>query len=235
MNKTNSCLYLIPNLIGDTLTTDVLPLRVHNVVKSIRRFIVEDVRNVRRFLKKLDTDIVIDNLYFYELNKHTTQEEISGYLDVCNAREDVGLISEAGLPCIADPGNQIVMMAHKMGVKVIPLSGPSSIFMALMASGLNGQNFAFNGYINIEPKLRIKQLKILENKSLRQEQSQIFMDTPYRNNKLLNEILLNLNPDTYLCVASNISCENELILTKKIREWKKMKIDLDKKPCIFII
>ncbi len=235
MEKVNARLYLIPNLIGNIPTTDVLPLIVHNIVSSIKHFIVEDIRNARRFLKKLDPEISIDSLVFYELNKHTTQEEISTYLDVCIAGEDVALISEAGLPCIADPGNQIVMMAHKMNIRVIPFSGPSSIFMALMSSGLNGQNFAFNGYLSVESQLRIKQLKVLENKSLREKQSQIFMDTPYRNNKLFNEILLNLNPETYLCVASNISCENEFIMTKRIAEWKKLNINLDKKPCIFII
>jgi 16S rRNA (cytidine1402-2'-O)-methyltransferase len=235
VEKVNARLYLIPNLIGNIPTTDVLPLIVHNIVSSIKHFIVEDIRNARRFLKKLDPEISIDSLVFYELNKHTTQEEISTYLDVCIAGEDVALISEAGLPCIADPGNQIVMMAHKMNIRVIPFSGPSSIFMALMSSGLNGQNFAFNGYLSVESQLRIKQLKVLENKSLREKQSQIFMDTPYRNNKLFNEILLNLNPETYLCVASNISCENEFIMTKRIAEWKKLNINLDKKPCIFII
>jgi len=235
MVKANARLYLIPNLIGDTHTTDVLPLQVHKIVSSLRHYIVEDIRNARRFLKKLDADIQIDNLVFYELNKHTSQEEISGYLNVCSEGVNIGLISEAGLPCIADPGNQIVMLAHKTGVKVVPLSGPSSIFMALMASGLNGQNFAFNGYVNIEPKLRIKQLMMLENRSLRERQSQIFMDTPFRNNKLFSEMLSVLNPNTYLCVASNISCENELIMTKKISEWKKVDIDLNKKPCIFIL
>jgi len=235
MVKANARLYLIPNLIGDTHTTDVLPLQVHKIVSSLRHYIVEDIRNARRFLKKLDADIQIDNLVFYELNKHTSQEEISGYLNVCSEGVNIGLISEAGLPCIADPGNQIVMLAHKTGVKVVPLSGPSSIFMALMASGLNGQNFAFNGYVNIEPKLRIKQLMMLENRSLRERQSQIFMDTPFRNNKLFSEMLSVLNPNTYLCVASNISCENEFIMTKKISEWKKVDIDLNKKPCIFIL
>lgn len=228
-------LYLIPNLIGDTSIDSVLPASLSTLVSQISYFIVEDLRNSRRFLKKLNKEIVIDSLKFYELNQHTNPEEIYDYLDVCSKGIDVGLISEAGLPCIADPGNVIVRMAHEKGIKVVPIAGPSSIFMALMSSGLNGQNFAFNGYINIEPKLRIRQLKLLENKSLREGQSQIFMDTPYRNNKLFKEILLNLNQDTYLCVASNISCENEFIMTKKIAEWKKINIDLDKKPCIFII
>ncbi|MDD3740133.1 MAG: SAM-dependent methyltransferase [Bacteroidales bacterium] len=235
MTVSSAKLYLIPNLIGDTPIDSVLPASLSTLVSQISYFIVEDLRNSRRFLKKLNKDIVIDSLKFYELNQHTNLEEIYDYLDVCSKGMDIGLISEAGLPCIADPGNVIVRMAHEKGIKVVPIAGPSSIFMALMSSGLNGQNFAFNGYINIEPKLRIRQLKLLENKSLREGQSQIFMDTPYRNNKLFNDLLLNLNPDTYLCIASNISCENEFILTKKIAEWKKINIDLDKKPCIFII
>lgn len=145
------------------------------------------------------------------------------------------MLSEAGLPCIADPGNVIVMMAHQKNIRVVPISGPSSLFMALMASGLNGQNFAFNGYIPVEVSLRVNKLKLLENRSVKEKQSQIFMDTPYRNDKLLDDILLNLNPHTYLCIASNISCEDEMIATKTIAEWKQGKPALNKKPCVFII
>jgi len=235
MNASGARLYLIPNLIGDTSIDGVLPATLSTQVLEISHFIVEDVRNARRFLKKLNKDIVIDNLNFYELNQHTQPEEISKYLDVCSKGTSVGLISEAGLPCIADPGNVIVMMAHKKGIRVVPISGPSSIFMALMASGLNGQNFAFNGYIPVEQSLRVAKLKSLEIRSLKEKQSQIFMDTPYRNNKLFEDVLLNLNPQTYLCVALNISCEDELIITKTVGEWRKSKIDLNKKPCIFII
>ncbi len=235
MNSTKARLYLIPNLIGNTETDSVVPDLVHKIAAEIKHFIVEDIRNARRYLKKLDKNICIDELSFYELNKHTQPVDISGYLNVCMAGHNVGMISEAGLPCVADPGNIIVKTAHERGIKVVPLSGPSSIFMALMASGLNGQNFAFNGYIPVESSLRVAKLKSLEQRSFKEKQSQIFMDTPFRNNKLFEDILSNLNPHTYLCVASNVSCEDEFILTKTIAEWKKSKMDLNKKPCIFII
>lgn len=228
-------LYLIPNLIGDTEPELVLPSGLYSRIKHIKHFIVEDIRTARRFLKKLDKEIVIDDLTFYELNKHSEPSEIDKYLAVAESGSDVGLLSEAGLPCIADPGNVIVMQAHKKNIRVVPISGPSSLFMALMASGLNGQNFAFNGYVPVEVSLRIAKLKILENRSLRDGQSQIFMDTPYRNDKLLEDILSNLNPRTYLCIASNISCEDEMIATKTIADWKQNKPALNKKPCIFII
>jgi 16S rRNA (cytidine1402-2'-O)-methyltransferase len=228
-------LYLIPNLIGDTEPELVLPSGLYSLIKHIKHFIVEDIRTARRFLKKLDKEIVIDDLTFYELNKHSEPTEIDKYLAVAELGSDVGLLSEAGLPCIADPGNVIVMLAHKKNIRVVPISGPSSLFMALMASGLNGQNFAFNGYIPVEALLRINKLKLLENRSVRESQSQIFMDTPYRNDKLLDDILSNLNPRTYLCIASNISCEDEMIATKTIADWKQNKPALNKKPCIFII
>ncbi len=235
MNPTTACLYLIPNLIGDTEANTVIPDSVFKIATNLKHFIVEDIRNARRYLKKLDKDIIIDELTFHELNKHTQEKDISGYLNVCKSGLSIGLISEAGLPCIADPGNVIVKMAHEKGIKVVPLSGPSSLFMALMASGLNGQNFAFNGYLPVESSLRINKLKSLEQRSLKEKQSQIFMDTPFRNNKLFEDILSNLNLHTYLCIALNISCEDEMIQTKTIEEWKKTKLDLNKKPCIFII
>lgn len=228
-------LFLIPNLIGDTEPDLVLPAGMYSRIKHIRHFIVEDIRTARRFLKKLDKEIVIDDLTFYELNKHSEPAEINKYLAVAESGSDVGLLSEAGLPCIADPGNVIVMQAHKKNIRVVPISGPSSLFMALMASGLNGQNFAFNGYVPVEVSLRITKLKMLESRSLKEKQSQIFMDTPYRNDKLLDDILSNLNPHTYLCIASNISCEDEMIATKTIADWKQNKPALNKKPCIFII
>lgn len=230
-----SSLYLIPNLIGDTVIESVLPADLYSRINHIRHFIVEDVRTARRFLKKLNKEIVIDDLTFYELNKHSDPTQVSAYLAVAEKGTDIGLLSEAGLPCIADPGNVIVMMAHQKNIRVVPVSGPSSIFMALMASGLNGQNFAFNGYIPIEVSLRVNKLKLLESRAIKEKQSQIFMDTPFRNDKLLDDILLNLNSHTYLCIASNISCEDEMIETKTIAEWKRNKPALNKKPCIFII
>lgn len=235
MSNSKARLFLIPNLIGDTMVDQVLPSALKDLVLTINNYIVEDIRNARRFLKKLNKDILIDSINFYELNKHSELSEIMSYLDICKDGTDVGLISEAGLPCVADPGNVIVKMAHEKGIRVVPLSGPSSLFMALMASGLNGQNFAFNGYIPVELSLRISKLKMLEHRSLKEGQSQIFMDTPYRNDKLFADLLSNLNSHTYLCVASNISCEDEFILTMTIEKWKKQKLELNKKPCIFII
>lgn len=228
-------LYLIPNLIGDVAPELVMPSILPEIVEGLKHYIVEDVRTTRRYLRKLSKEIVIDDLEFYTLNKYTTPEEISTFLNAAKSGNDIGLISEAGLPCVADPGNVIVRMAHNEGVQVVPISGPSSIFMALMASGLNGQNFAFNGYLPVDNNGRIKKLKELESKSNKEQQSQIFMDTPYRNNKMLDDILLNLNSNTYLCIAVNVTCEDEFIKTKRIAAWKNNRPDLHKKPCIFII
>lgn len=235
MSSFTGKLYLIPNLIGDTPIDYVIPSFIKMKVTEIKYYIVENERNARRYLKKLNKEVIIDNLCFYELNKHTSETDIYSYLLECENGNDVGLLSDAGIPCVADPGNVIVKMAHNKGIRVIPLAGPSSIFMALMASGLNGQNFAFNGYIPIEKENRISKLKSLENRSKKENQSQIFMDTPYRNNKLLEDILLNMNNDTYLCIAYNISMPDEYIVTKRISEWKKITVDLNKKPCIFIV
>ncbi len=235
MNKLSSKLYLIPNLISDVDFNTVVPSSLPKIVEGISFFIVEDIRNARRYLRKLSKTISIDDLEFFELNKHTNIKDISSFLTPAIKGHDMGLISEAGLPCIADPGNVIVKMAHNNNIKVVPISGPSSIFMALMSSGLNGQNFAFNGYVPIEQHLRIKKLKELEKKAHKEKQSQIFMDTPYRNNKLFADMLEYLNSNTYLCVAVNISSEHEFIKTMKIADWKNKKIDLHKKPCIFII
>ncbi len=235
MSKIQSNLYLIPNLIGDTTPEMVIPPSISSLVKTIKHFIVEDIRTTRRYLRKLDKEIDIDSITFYELNKHTDEKEIFEYLKACELGYDIGLISDAGLPCVADPGNVIVKLAHLKGIRVVPLSGPSSILMALMASGLNGQNFAFNGYVPIESRSRVKKLLEMENRSKTEFQSQIFMDTPYRNNKLLDDIIVHLNSSTTLCIASNITCNDEFIKTMSIKEWKKNKPDLNKKPCIFII
>lgn len=228
-------LFLIPNLISDTEPDKVLPIYNFNIISSIKYFICEDIRTTRRFLKKINKSIDISSVEFFELNKHTSQKDYLTYLNPLKEGYDIGIISESGLPCIADPGNIIVQMAHNIGIKVVPLSGPSSIFMALMASGMNGQNFAFNGYLPIEKSSRISKIKQLEIKSIKEGQTQIFMETPFRNEKLFKELLEILNPNTYLCVAINITSNDEFILTKKISEWKKETIDVDKKNCLFII
>ncbi len=235
MAKAKGKLYLIPNLIGDSEVSDVLPESLTEKIMTINHYIVEDIRTTRRFLRKVNKQIHIDGLSFYVLNKHTSDKELSDYLEACGEGHDMGLISEAGLPCVADPGNVIVKMAHAKNLQVIPLAGPSSLFMALMASGMNGQNFAFNGYLPIERHKRIAKLKQLDNRSKTEDQSQLFMETPYRNNNLLDDILANLSPKTYLCIAANVTNKDEFIKTMRVESWIKTKPDLNKKPCIFII
>lgn len=231
----NTTLYLIPNLISNSKISNAIPALNTEIINSIEVFIVENIREARRYLKKINSAININSLIFIEINKNEKFEDILMELNKIEDNKKIGLLSDAGLPCVADPGNIIVMWAHRNKIKVIPLVGPSSIFLALMASGLNGQNFAFNGYIPIEKKDRINKIKQLENRSKCENQTQIFMDTPYRNNNLLSDLLQNLSADTKLCIACNIMEEDEYIDTKSIIEWGKIKIDLNKKPCIFLL
>ena len=232
---TQSKLYLIPNLISENDLDLVIPNSLKFKVLEIKHYIVENIREARRFLKKLNKEINIDDLIFYEINKNIDISEIENYLDEAKNGMDFGLISDAGLPCVADPGNLIVAKAHAKGIHVVPLVGPSSIFLALMASGLNGQNFAFNGYVPIDKIECTNKIKSLELRSKIEKQTQIFMDTPYRNNKLLDTLLNTLHFDTKLCIACNITATDEFIQTKSVYQWKTTKPDLNKKPCIFLI
>lgn len=234
-NDKQGKIFLIPNLIGNTNINDVLPCNLKDIISHIDYFIVENIRNARRFLKKIDKNINIDILNFFVLNKNTQINDLNDFLMPAFSGNDIGLISEAGLPCIADPGSKIVNLAHQFNIKVVPVSGPSSIFMALMASGLNGQNFAFNGYLPINKSERTSKIKNLELRSEKENQSQIFIETPYRNNQLLNDILSTCRGNTMLGIAAEISTENEFIKTLTIAEWKKIKPDLNKKPTIFIL
>lgn len=228
-------LYLIPVLLGDTTTSRVLPDYNRKIILGIKHFIVEDVRSARRFLKKVDRDIDIDQLTFYELNKHTAAEDIAGYLKPLAEGHPMGVISEAGCPAVADPGAVVVALAHRKGLKVVPLVGPSSIILSVMASGFNGQSFAFNGYLPIEADERSKKLKQLEQKVYAEHQTQIFIETPYRNNKLVADMLRTLRPQTRLCIASDITCDDEYISTRTLRDWSGHVPDLSKRPCIFLI
>ncbi len=230
-----AALYLIPVTLGETGIDAVLPSYNREVIATISHFIVENVRSARRFLKRSNPEIEIDDLTFYTLNKHTTQEEISTYLDPIARGMCVGVISEAGCPAIADPGADIVAIAQRKGVKVVPLVGPSSIIMSLMASGFNGQSFAFQGYLPIEGAERAKSLKQLEQWVYGHSQTQIFIETPYRNQRMLEDVLRSCRPQTRLCVASNITCEDECIVTKTVQEWKRSKVELPKVPSIFLI
>jgi 16S rRNA (cytidine1402-2'-O)-methyltransferase len=226
-------LFLIPTILAQDTQNQVLSPQIKEVVGQINTFFVEEIRTARRFISSLKINKIIDEITFIELNKDTPHEQTLKTLK--SLKTDAGIISEAGCPGIADPGAVAVGIAHHLGIQVVPLVGPSSILMALMASGLNGQSFVFHGYLPIERPFRIKQIKQLEQDSKRKSQSQIFMETPYRNNQLLEDILQNLENSTLLCIASNITASDELIKTLPIGQWKKQKPDLHKKPTIFII
>lgn len=230
-----AALYLIPVTLGDTPVEKVTPIYNKEIILGIRHFIVEDVRSARRFLKKVERSINIDELSFYELNKHTSPEAISGYLRPLETGESMGVISEAGCPAVADPGADVVAIAQRKNLEVVPLVGPSSIILSVMGSGFNGQSFAFNGYLPIEPAERAKKFKQLETRIYNERQTQLFIETPYRNNKMVEDILANCRPTTKLCIAANITCEGEYIKTKTVKEWKGKTPDLSKIPCIFLL
>lgn len=230
-----SALYLLPVTLGDTPVDSVLPAYNKEVIKDIRHFIVEDVRSARRFLKKVDREADIDSMTFYPLNKHTSPNDISGYLQPLLEGRPMGVISEAGCPAVADPGADVVAIAQQKNLKVVPLVGPSSIILSVMASGFNGQSFAFNGYLPIEPGERAKKLKQLEQRVYAEHQTQLFIETPYRNNKMLEDILHNCRPQTKLCIAANITCEGQFIRTKTVKNWQGNLPDLTKIPCIFLL
>lgn len=228
-------LYLIPVTLGDTDLEKVLPSQNKEIIQSIKFFIVENIRTARRFLKKTDSNINIDEITFFELNKHTDLNQISTYLEPVLKGENIGLMSEAGCPAIADPGSEIVAIAQEKKIRVVPLVGPSSILLSLMASGFNGQSFAFNGYLPINGNERIKKLKQIEHKIISEDQTQIFIETPYRNHKLVEDIIKSCSSSLKLCIAMNLTCDDEYVQTRKIKEWNKNLPSLDKKTCIFLI
>lgn len=228
-------LYLFPVTLAESPLEKVLPEYNRQLLLPIRHFIVEEVRTARRFLKKVDPGFDIDACQFYSLNKHTTPEQIAGYLEALKNGSDMGLLSEAGCPAIADPGADIVRIAQEKNYKVVPLVGPSSILLALMASGFNGQRFAFEGYLPVEKDDRIKAIKHLEQRSYAEDMTQIFIETPYRNVKLLEDLSTNLRPQTRICVAFDITGPEENIRTLSAKDWKKSSAELTKKPCIFLI
>ena len=231
----DTALYLLPVTLGDTPIESVLPPYNKEIIQGIKHFIVEDVRSARRFLKKVDREIDIDSLTFYPLNKHTSPEDISGYLKPLIGGLSMGVISEAGCPAVADPGADVVAIAQRKGLRVVPLVGPSSIILSVMASGFNGQSFAFHGYLPIEPGERAKKIKLLEQRVYSEHQTQLFIETPYRNNKMVEDILNNCRPQTRLCIAANITCEGEYIRTRTVKEWKGHLPELSKIPCIFLL
>lgn len=229
-------IYLIPTTLGDTPIDNVLPRFNAEVIRSLHFFVVENIRSARRFLKQVDREIPIDDLTFYELNQHTDINSL--FAEMRNAWQyDIGIISEAGCPAVADPGALIVAEAHRRKIKVKPLVGPSSILMSVMASGFNGQSFAFNGYLPIEKNNRSARLKTLEHKAHSEHQTQVFIETPYRNVQMVDELCHTLQPKTMLCIACSISTDDEYIETLSIAEWRKLLPlnRINKKPTIFLI
>ena len=228
-------LYLIPTTLGETALDTILPAQNDQIVISLKYFIVENIRTARRFLKKVNREINIDELTFFELNQHTSPEEISTFLKPMQEGQDMGVISEAGCPAEADPGADVVAIAQQRNYVVKPLVGPSSILLSLMASGFNGQSFTFHGYLPIQQSDRAKMLKKMEVQIYNNNQTQLFIETPYRNMKMLEDILTVCMPDTKLCIAVDITLETEFIKTKTVKEWKSQKPDLNKRPCIFLL
>lgn len=228
-------LYLIPNFLAKDSQNDFLPEMVKRMSHHLKNFVVESEKEARALIKKLQLATPQNDLQIFILNEHTESKTYFELLKSLENEQDAGIISDAGLPCVADPGFQLVALAHQKNINVIPLPGSSSIFMALMASGFSGQNFAFTGYLPIDKVLRVKRIKELERELTSKQQAQIFMETPYRNNHLFDDIIKNCNPNILLCIACNISAEDELIQTKTIKDWAKQKIDLHKKPTIFIL
>jgi Predicted methyltransferases len=227
--------YLIPTTLGDNAPLEVMPISIKGTIERIDHYIVENEKTARRFIKRISPNKPQPNLKLQPLNKYTNPAVIPSYLDPCIHGFDIGVLSEAGCPGIADPGSEVVRVAHEKRIQVVPLVGPSSILMAMMASGMNGQNFAFNGYLPIDLAERKNVLKQLERTSQEKGQSQIFMETPYRNNKLLKDLLKILHKSTRLCIACDISLPTEFIKTKSVHEWGEIEIDLDKRPTIYIL
>jgi 16S rRNA (cytidine1402-2'-O)-methyltransferase len=228
-------LYLIPNTLGDNKIENVIPINVQNISVELRYFIVENIKIARQYLRKIDVNFPIDETTFFELNEHTKIDDIYKFLKPAINGFSIGLISDAGCPAIADPGEEIVALAHKNNIKVVPLTGPSSIFLALMGSGFSAQTFTFHGYLPKNRKERIKKIKEFEANTIRTNFTHIFMDTPYRNMNVFDDIINELSDATLLCIAANITLNDEIISTMKISEWKKNKIDINKKPTIFLI
>ena len=228
-------LYLIPTTLGENEPLEVMPYSVKTIVELLDHYIVENEKSARRFIKKITPKKIQSSLIMMKLDKYAKEIETRTYLDLCKQGVSIGLLSEAGVPAVADPGASMVKLAHEKGIQVVPLVGPSSILMALMASGLNGQNFAFNGYLPIDNSERKKEIKALEKLSKEKNQSQIFIETPYRNEKMFTDLKSVLSPGTLLCIAIDISLPKEFIKTYTIAHWKRQSPDLHKRPAIFII
>ena len=235
MNNNIGDIYMIPSVLAEGTQEQTLSLSILKKINELNFFAVENIRSARRFIRSVDKDKVIDNIDFQIVDKNTKPNEIDRIIEYIYLGKSIGVLSEAGCPGIADPGAKLIEKAHENGIKVVPLVGPSSILLALMASGMNGQSFAFHGYLPIQEKERKQKIKELERKIIQNNQTQIFMETPYRNNKMLEDIIKTCSEKTKLCVACNITSSEEYIETLMLGDWKKMKVDLHKKPTIFVL
>ena len=228
-------LYLIPSPLGENDPAEVIPSYVLGLLQHINHYVVEEFRTVRRYLSRAGLKGKIEGLQMYELNEHTSVAQIEGYVKVLLEGTDVGLISEAGLPAVADPGAQLVDLAHRHGIEVVPLVGPSSLMLALMGSGLNGQCFAFTGYLPVKPDERKAKIKLIEKVSAQLGQSQIIIETPYRNGQLFADMLSVCAPKTRICVAADITLPTQTILTRSVSQWKKNPLEIGTRPCVFVL
>lgn len=233
-DKKKQILYLIPSTLGESDMDQVLPGKVIDIIQSLNHFVVENERSARRFLIKTGYQRSISSVAFYLLNEHTEKKDIPLIFDTSSGA-DLGLLAEAGVPAVADPGTELVMEAHSRNITIVPLVGPSSVLLAVMASGLNGQNFSFNGYLPIRHKERIKRIKHLERKSKMENQPQVCIEAPYRNNQLISTFLHNCHQDTMLCIAANLTMKTEWIRTRTIMDWRQDPPDLNRQPAVFII
>ncbi len=229
-------LYLIPTPLADNTASEVLPPQVPDSVRGLEVFFAEELRTARRFISSLRLGKVIENLTFYELHKKTPEAETLAQLKaLLKANKDAGVLSEAGCPGVADPGAVAVKLAHQLGIEVVPLVGPSSLLLALMASGMNGQSFVFHGYLPIDRAPRVKAIKHLEQEALSRRQTQLFIETPYRNNQVFEDILIHCKPTTRLCVACQVTAPEGFVKTLSIKDWKTQTLDLHKKPTVFLV
>jgi len=228
-------IYLIPTFLGETSASRILPDYNLEIINSISYYIVENERTARRSLIKMGITKKIDDLVFNVLDKHNHNIDYSVFFKPLESCENIGILSEAGCPGIADPGSEIIKIAHKLNIDIVPLTGPSSLFLALMASGFNGQSFKFHGYLPIKNPERSKKIKDLETNAIKFKETQIFIETPYRNMQMLNDLIISCNPETLLCIACDITLEKEFIKTKTIKDWKRQIPEIDKHPTVFII
>lgn len=229
-------LYLIPNLLGEGPTDQVLPAYNREVIMGLRYFLVEEIRTARRFLKKVDRSIDIDQLHFDVLNEHSSRQELEACMQALYEGNDVGIISEAGCPAVADPGADAVALAQAHGGKVVPLVGPSSILLALMGSGFNGQRFCFQGYLPVDSNERAKAIRKMENRIYSEHETQLFIETPYRNQKLLDALCATCKPTTKLCIACNLTMPDALLQTRPLSYWKQNPpTEWSKRPAIFLL